>query len=44
MPQFPRFLEVEEGMVPWGRGCAFETLLCRGRGFSGVHKLLLATQ
>lgn len=44
MPQFPQFLEVEEGMVPWGRDYAFETLLCRGRGFSGVHKLLLGTK
>lgn len=29
MPQFPQFLEMEEGTVPWGRGCAFGTLLCR---------------
>lgn len=29
MPQFPQFLEVEKGTVPWGRDCAFGTLLCR---------------
>lgn len=44
MPQFPQFLEMEEGTGPWGRGLCLWDLALQGRGFSGVHKLLLGTQ